>query len=766
MDILKVSKSHPCPICKKTDWCGYSKDGKFSICMRTENEHPSKNGGWIHLLEHSNSVSQQTSSLIDTISYQAHSKAENKTLHKVYNKLLDLLPLSSEHSEHLKEERGLSEEQIKRQGYRTLPDKHRYKYALTLVDMFGIQLMSTVPGFMVSENETNNYPTFAGNSGLLIPIKDVKRQIAGFQVRIDNPENPKDRYRWFSSSERLNGTGSGSPAHIAYPLEIKNQAVWITEGALKANIAADKLGNIVIGIPGVANWRASDVIEILKELSPSMIIISYDADSSINPIVKTHQENLALACKEAGYKVQIATWPIDLGKGIDDLLVKGHKPEIKEWVEETQKISIEDSLDSDIEIISDIKWPVLPQEALYGLAGDVVRTIEPHTESDPKAILMQFLGSFGNRVGRNPYFLVERTRHYLNLFILIVGATAKARKGTSLDWIKYLMKLADFDFGTPVGGLVSGEGLIFHVRDAIHEITQDSKTGDYKDICKDEGVKDKRLLVCESEFSAVLKVLKREGNTLSETIRQAWDSGDLNTLAKNSKTKATNAHISLIGHITTQELRKELDEVSYANGFGNRILWCLVKRSKYLPMGSQVPETEINELKVRLQKTIEFSKNIKDMRRDNIAEKAWEELYRELSEGKPGLSGVMASRAEAQVLRLSCIYALLDLSSIIRIEHLMAAISVWKYCFESCRYIFGDALGDPLADQIRESIRESTNGLTRSEIYNMFRRYTLKQIEKSLTVLIENSLVKREIRKTKGRPVEVWVSNEEMLKVY
>ena len=48
-------------------------------------------------------------------------------------------------------------------------------------------------------------------------------------------------------------------------------------------------------------------------------------------------------------------------------------------------------------------WPVLDKAAYYGLAGDVVNTIASHTESDPVALLLQFLVSFGNVVGRQPY---------------------------------------------------------------------------------------------------------------------------------------------------------------------------------------------------------------------------------------------------------------------------------------------------------------------------------------------------------------------------
>ena len=45
-------------------------------------------------------------------------------------------------------------------------------------------------------------------------------------------------------------------------------------------------------------------------------------------------------------------------------------------------------------------WPVMATEAFHGLAGEFVRLVEPHTESDPVALLLQLLTGFGNQIGR------------------------------------------------------------------------------------------------------------------------------------------------------------------------------------------------------------------------------------------------------------------------------------------------------------------------------------------------------------------------------
>jgi hypothetical protein len=59
----------------------------------------------------------------------------------------------------------------------------------------------------------------------------------------------------------------------------------------------------------------------------------------------------------------------------------------------------------------------------------------------------------------------------------------------------------------------------------------------------------------------------------------------LQTLTKSSAIKATAPHVSIVGHITSDELRRDLAATETANGFGNRFLWVLVKRSKELPNG-------------------------------------------------------------------------------------------------------------------------------------------------------------------------------------
>ena len=391
------------------------------------------------------------------------------------------------------------------------------------------------------------------------------------------------------------------------------------------------------------------------------------------------------------------------------------------------------------------QWPDPPAEAAFhGLAGRLVWTIAPQTESDPMALLIQLLVCVSSVIGHLPHFMVEATRHALNLYSVVVGRTAKGRKGTAYDHVHRLIAEIDETWATScvVGGLSSGEGVIWAVRDPTVD---------------DPGVTDKRLLVTESEFASPLRMLGRDGNVLSTTLRQGWDHGNLRIMTKNSPAIATGAHISLIGHISIGELRKELDSNSAGNGYGNRHLWVCVKRAQLLPEGGQLDEAQLAPLIEALHAAVSFARNVDELQRDDPARARWAEIYADLSEDRPGLVGSLTARAEPQVMRMACLYALLDQSDVVRVDHLEAALAVWTYADASVRFIFGDALGHPLADRLSRALREHAAGLTRTEIRDLLGRHGKQaDIDDALALLVREGRARMERRETEGRPAQVW----------
>lgn len=394
-------------------------------------------------------------------------------------------------------------------------------------------------------------------------------------------------------------------------------------------------------------------------------------------------------------------------------------------------------------------WPAPPHpDAYHGLIGDFVRAIEPHSESDPVALLVQALVAIGSVIGRDPHVRVEADEHPGRLNVALIGDSSRGRKGTSFGHVKRFVTSADPTFPDRIeGGLSSGEGLIDRVADPATD-EEGNPIGP---------TVDKRLLIVETELASAFKVMERQGNTLSPVLRNAWDGTTLGTLTRNARLKATGTHISLVGHITTDEVRRVLNATEAANGFGNRFLWICARRSKLLPEGGSPDQVVLNGLSVRLRRCIDHARSVGVVSRDSEARTLWASIYEQLSHGAGGLAGALTARAEAQVTRLALLYALLDETDTIGAQHYLSALAVWDYSARSVVHIFGDSTGNPDADAILRALRATTYGLTRTEISTLFgRNITAGRIDQALAELLERDRAYFEKEATGGRPSERW----------
>lgn len=412
-----------------------------------------------------------------------------------------------------------------------------------------------------------------------------------------------------------------------------------------------------------------------------------------------------------------------------------------------------------------LPWPHPLNEAAYhGIAGEFVKLIEPESESDPVALLVNFLTAFCSVVGTKPYHLIEADRHKMQLFAVLVGKSSKGRKGTSWGYITNAFFLIDPDWKKRVqSGLSSGEGVIWAVRDPIRKtepIKENKQIVGYQEVVVDPGVEDKRLLVVESEFASTLRVLNRECNTLSPVIRDAWDTGRLQSLTKNSPASTITSHISILGHITIEELLRFLSITESFNGFANRFLWICSRRSKLKPHGGKIDEKLFNELVTKLRGIVEFAKDVEAIEFDNQTYQLWEDIYPYLSEEIPGLLGAVKGRAEAYVKRLACIYALLDKSDVVKLPHLRAAVALWDYVDESIDYIFQGRTGDSIAEKIIEALSTKQEGMSRTDIFTFFgKNISSEQIGVSLEILEKSGRIKSQTVETDGRPKTIFTFN-------
>jgi len=390
--------------------------------------------------------------------------------------------------------------------------------------------------------------------------------------------------------------------------------------------------------------------------------------------------------------------------------------------------------------LDDEKWPVLSDTALPGIVGDFVRLATRNSEADPAAVLATFLVRFGIEVGPNPYLMIGDTKHNARLFAAIVGATAKARKGTSARPVdklfsdipnKFVNSSNSSDMNgslyipakTSPGPLSSGEGLLWQVSD-------ENKGNDGQ----------KRLFILDEELAAALKSTERHGNTLSTTIRKLWDTGDIEPLTKNERIKVTGAHVGIVTHITIEELRGSLKNVELHNGLANRFLWICSKRSKRVANPHPMPKEELETIKSRIATIIHNASKVTEMKLTDEAARLWEKWYEDISQDYPGLIGSVINRAEAQLLRLSMISTLIDNKSEIDIPHIKAARAFWEYAEASARYIFSRHDENSLCEKIITALRLGEK--SKSELHKVFNNnIDARKINDALDELINSETI-------------------------
>jgi hypothetical protein len=349
-------------------------------------------------------------------------------------------------------------------------------------------------------------------------------------------------------------------------------------------------------------------------------------------------------------------------------------------------------------------WPSeMAPEAFVGPAGDFTRLLDPHTEADLAALLMNFLVAAGVLFGRDAWAKVEGREHYPAEFLLLVGQTGAGRKGTASARSLSVMECVEDGFKHRVlSGLSSGEGLIKGVKEGA--VGADGQH---------------RYLVMIPEFASLLNVMKREGNTMSAILREGWDGNRLRVMTRKDPLDVDDVNLSVIAHVTPEELLNGLTATDRANGFGNRFLVCLVRRSKFLPEGGS--DVDLNGIVTRTNAAVQAAKGRGLVKRDDAARELWKDEYQRITRSRDGLRGALCGRAEAHVLRLSLIYALLDSSATIRPEHLQAALAVWDYCERSIEHIFGGATGDIEGDRIITAL--AGGAMTMTDLRRIFNNH-------------------------------------------
>jgi hypothetical protein len=352
--------------------------------------------------------------------------------------------------------------------------------------------------------------------------------------------------------------------------------------------------------------------------------------------------------------------------------------------------------------------PVAGTATYRGILGNVTAEAAPTTEADPAGIFASLLAGTGVLIGPGPHVRIGNLRHPLLIWPLLMGRTGSGRKGEATSIAEIFLRRAKphaFPELT-VGGLSSGEGLIEQIRDEVRQ--------------------DKRLLVIEPEFTAVMARSKREGSTLAAVSRQAWEGRALSVMNR-KQLKASGSHIAVIGHVAPREFRLRMAETDMAGGTYNRYLPVYVERSKLLPVPEPVAERAVMSHAAKLSDAIDQAAKLTCLQLGKDAIDLWAgELYpdfTELDDDDNRAYSEFTRRAAPYCLRIGGLHAALDGRALISKDDLAAAGALVRYSLASAQYVLGDLHRDPRMDRLtREITAAGEVGLTRTEISGLFSR--------------------------------------------
>lgn len=430
--IRSVSRTRPCPICGRPDWCGYmpGSDGReIVVCQRTLDSQPvtgvdgltyvcvgkSKSGESYLFMEESLKAERDAErgceheevsgakyvhkqmTVVDEILPLPHDQ-----LDKIYRYMLSCMVLDDCHREWLIRE-GWSDDLIECNLIRTMPldDYKRFKrprgsyysqspwrkrIVQACVEQFGS--LRGVPGFFRgTDAEGHDVWRINSRSGVVFPLYDLDGRIYGLRIRMDfldaavnversgnmlkfndagqikyieplvgvytlvdgNREYDKvgGKYRPLTSFREdeeeyrngyiVNTYTDGCRAEHGFGFYKASgdncYCLYVTEGEKKGILGNALLGAPFIALPGVnsikllfGKYKGRRVVDWLKDMGVTVIIVAFDADKAYNAKVLASQEKIVAALKEEGFMVATAEWDINVGKGIDDLLAAGKKP--------------------------------------------------------------------------------------------------------------------------------------------------------------------------------------------------------------------------------------------------------------------------------------------------------------------------------------------------------------------------------------------------------------------------------------------------------
>lgn len=392
--------------------------------------------------------------------------------------------------------------------------------------------------------------------------------------------------------------------------------------------------------------------------------------ADLNELVPVPGSDLPMSSEEWGSVIS----SMERLKGIDDL----PKPSRKRKGQQQDEGEFSDYV---------LSRPELHNVALFGILREMVDAACANSEAVRPTVAIHILARFAATIGRSAYIQIGDQQRHLRMNALIVGPTAKGRKGTSAEMPNALFRLTE---NLLVGcwplrklsGLATGEGLIHLVRDAVY--AEDGKE-------LDAGVPDKRLFCDISEFAGVLAQARKEGAVISTVLRDAFDGVMLVTPTKTSFCQATDTHIVVIGSVPETEIVKTLTSTDITNGLANRFPMFYSTRDKIVPMPKATDPRLMDSFAEHLSWAIYEAGKQTQISMDADALEYWSDIYHALEEkAHPPAVASLLARQSTYTLIFSALLALLNRQTVVGRDHLDAALAWVQYWEDTTLFVFSN----------------------------------------------------------------------------
>jgi hypothetical protein len=436
------------------------------------------------------------------------------------------------------------------------------------------------------------------------------------------------------------------------------------------------------------------------------------------------------------------------------------------------------------------KRPRLRDEAMWGPHGDLVTALHGHHEAADIGVLMSLLAHSGALLAGAAHFNITGSPHGPNVFVLLIGESASARKSTALGVAETVFRGSSISPGAPELGLgacevrheeaSSGERLIRLWAPSVPKSDAEGES-------PGPVWPGRRTLCVVPEASTIFKKASGDSSILGEVFCQIWDQMPLRHKAMSSGDVDIPADRYLMGFLgaTTDHVAQATITAAgglmVLSGFGNRFL------PTFLPTSDvHLPDADLDEHDIAAMPAVaEFRRRLAwrgldeetgfgmRVRWSDPARELWREHNQRLKEpkGSTDLLRVLKGRGANQVMRLALN---LDLTANgesvfdagVSLPALRAALAIWDYVDESIDTLFSTGTGDRDMDQLLAYLRDEGQPLKMEDFKKLFHQKAYDLVEKAQKKgIVITATLPKDVRA--GRPLKVvglpeWMGGPEM----